>query len=157
MADFIKTIEIAVPPPRVWQVMVDVERWHEWTRSITSIKRLDGGAFQVGSRAQVRQPKLLPAVWTVTAFQPGRSFTWMSRMPGLRVIGGHSVEAGKHGSIVTLSVQFEGLFRSIAARLFRKLNVEYLDMEASGLKLRCEAGASEVLQSDVRKSRSGDG
>ena len=41
MAVFSTTIDIDAPPARVWQVMSDVERWHEWTPSITSIQRLD--------------------------------------------------------------------------------------------------------------------
>ena len=138
MRTFNKTVDIAAPPDRVWKVMVDVERWREWTRSIKSVRRLDGGPFGVGSRARVSQPKLLPAVWTVTRFEPLRSFTWSSGSPGLRVSGSHSVEAIDRGSRVTLGLQFDGLFGSLVARLLRKLNLEYLDLEAAGLKRRCE-------------------
>ena len=138
MRTFNKTVDIAAPPDRVWKVMVDVERWREWTRSIKNVRRLDGGPFGVGSRARVSQPKLLPAVWTVTRFEPLRSFTWSSGSPGLRVSGSHSVEAIDRGSRVTLGLQFDGLFGSLVARLLRKLNLEYLDLEAAGLKRRCE-------------------
>ena len=141
-ADFIKTIEIAAPPDNVWHVMADVERWPEWTASVTSVKRLNSGPFAIGSRARIRQPKLLPAVWTVTALIPGRSFTWISGMPGLHVKGHHAVQSDGGGSRVTLSIQFEGIFRGIAASAFRKLNEEYLNMEALGLKRYCESAKS---------------
>jgi uncharacterized membrane protein len=133
-----KTIEIDAPPERVWQVMVDVERWREWTASITSIERLDTGPFAVGSRARVLQPKLRPAVWTVTQLEPGRNFTWTSGIPGVRVIGGHAVERAGQGSRAVLSVEFKGLFGGLVARVMRKLNDEYVGMEAAGLKRRCE-------------------
>jgi uncharacterized membrane protein len=138
-ADFIKTIEIAAPADRIWNVMSDVAHWPEWTASVTSVKRLEAGPFGIGSRARVKQPKLLPAVWSVTALDPGRSFTWMSRMPGLRVLGSHIVESIGNRSRVTLSIQFIGLFRAFAIRASRKLNEEYLNMEAMGLKRRCES------------------
>ena len=69
------TIDINAPAERVWSVMSDIDRWHEWTPSITSVKRLGDGAFAVGTRVRIRQPGLPPAVWKLTAIEPGQSFT----------------------------------------------------------------------------------
>jgi uncharacterized membrane protein len=137
---FSTTVQIAAPCERVWQVMIDVEHWAEWTPSVTSVKRLDAGPLAIGSRARILQPSLRPAVWRVTDIQVGRMFTWVSGGSLLRVTGRHIVESVERGSRVTLSVQFEGFFGWLAARVFRKLNERYLDMEATGLKRRCEAG-----------------
>ena len=65
------SVDVNTPVDRVFEVMADTERWHEWTPSVTSIKRLDDGAFAVGSRAVIRQPKLPPALWTITAIDAG--------------------------------------------------------------------------------------
>src|SRR3712207_4077807 len=88
----VERIDIAAAPGDVWTVMLDVERWREWTPTITSIERLEGGPFRVGSRARVRQPKLPTAVWTVTVLEPGRYFEWRNVSPGLRSVAGHRAE-----------------------------------------------------------------
>lgn len=49
------TIDIHASPGRVWAVMSDIERWHEWTASITTVQRLDEGQIGVGSKARVKQ------------------------------------------------------------------------------------------------------
>ena len=104
MRRFSITTDVAAPAERVWQVMSDTDRWHEWTPSVTSVKRLGGGPLAVGSRAVIRQPRFPPALWEVTAIEPGTSFTWVSLAPGLRVIGHHSVEPAGAGSRATLSL-----------------------------------------------------
>jgi len=85
--DFETTVDISAKPEAVWSVMSDVEHWHEWTPSIRGIRLLDQGPLRIGSRAIVRQPKFPPAMWKVTAIDPGKSFTWVSGTPGMREIG----------------------------------------------------------------------
>ena len=79
MRTFNVSTDIAAPAERVWEVMIDTNRWHEWTPSITSVKRLSDAPIAVGSRVLIRQPKIPPASWTVTAIEPGASFTWVRR------------------------------------------------------------------------------
>lgn len=129
---------MAAPPQRVWEVMSDTDRWHEWTPSVTSIRRLDGGAFAVGSRALIRQPKFPPALWKITAIQPGRSFTWASTAPGVRVIAHHWVEPANGGSRATLSLEYRGILGGLLGRLTRDITERYLAFEARGLKARSE-------------------
>ena len=118
--------------------MRDVERWHEWTPSITSIELLGPGPFQVGKRARVRQPKLPPAEWTVTELVEGHHFTWVTRAPGITGTGRHVVEPHRGGSRVTLAVQHAGLLGPLVARLTRGITERYIAMEAEGLKRRSE-------------------
>ncbi|HVY93959.1 MAG TPA: SRPBCC family protein [Bryobacteraceae bacterium] len=137
---FETTIEIQAPPDRIWAAMRDIERWSEWTPSVIDIRLLDHGPIAVGTRAMVRQPKLLPAIWTITNFEEGRSFTWITRGPGLRVTARHSIERAANHSRVMLSLDFSGLLGSVFARLTRDLNARYLDLEARGLKEYAESG-----------------
>ena len=108
MTHFSIVVDIKAPPDRVVEVLCDVERWPEWTSTMTSVRRMDDGSLAVGSRARIRQPRLLPAVWQLTELDE-RSFTWVTRSPGVQITGEHLVEANGAGSRVTLSLQFSGL------------------------------------------------
>lgn len=119
--------------------MSDVERWHEWTQSITRVKQIGGKTFEVGSRYQVLQPKLPKAVWEVTEIIEGKSFTWVSSNPGVRVTGIHALEAHQGSVTVTLTLQYAGLFASLLARLTRNITERYIGYEANGLKQRSES------------------
>lgn len=121
--------------------MTDVERWDEWTASIVSVRRLDSGAFRLGSRARVKQPKFLPALWEVTQLTEGKCFTWVTRSPGVRAIGEHTVEPTANGSRATLSVTYGGALGWFAARLLARTTDRFLYMEAAGLKQRSEQAA----------------
>jgi uncharacterized protein YndB with AHSA1/START domain len=138
MLEFKTTTDIPAPPNRVWQVMSDVDHWHEWTPSITKVQRLRGAPLEVGTKALVRQPKLPPALWKVTAIEPGKSFTWVSSAPGLRVVGYHAVAPTPGGTRATLSLQLHGVFSGIFARMTRAITERYLAFEAKGLKARSE-------------------
>ncbi len=63
------TIDIQAPPDRVWAAMRDIEHWSEWTSSVITARLLNAGPLAVGSRAIVRQPKLLPAQWQITELE----------------------------------------------------------------------------------------
>lgn len=136
MRNFSITVDIAAPPDRVWAVLTDVQRWPEWTPTVTRIERLDQGPLAVGSRARIRQPKLPPAVWQVSEILEGRSFTWVTQSPGVSVIARHTVEPAVNGARATLSIGFAGLLGPLVARWTRRLNERYLALEAQGLRER---------------------
>jgi hypothetical protein len=133
---FSTAIDIAAPPERVWQVMSDVERWHEWTPSVSSVRLR--GPLAVGSTAVIRQPKFPPAWWKITRLDPGRSFTWVSAGPGLHVVARHSVAPTDRGARATLSLELQGLVGGLFGRMTRGITERYLAFEATGLKARSE-------------------
>ena len=87
-------ISIDAPPTLVWRVFSDVERWPDWTASVTSLKALDGPGLAVGKRFEIKQPRLPKLVWEVTALDEGTSWTWEQRSPGGRTIARPRVPAG---------------------------------------------------------------
>jgi len=142
MTHIYTTIDIQAPPDRVWAAMRDIEHWNEWTPTVTSVRSLDPGPLAVGTRAIVRQPKLLPARWQVTEVEKGRGFTWIMRGPGILVTARHSIEGAANGSRATLSLDFSGPLGPLCARLTRGLNARYLAIEARGLKKHAEEAAT---------------
>ena len=137
--DFSVSVQIGATPERVWAVMRDVERWHEWTPTITSVQWLNGGPLRVGARAKVQQPRLPPAEWQVTTLDEGRGFDWESRAPGLKVLARHTITPGVAVTRVTLSIQYGGLLGGLVGRLTASINKRYIALEADGLKRRAEA------------------
>jgi uncharacterized membrane protein len=137
--DVERTIDITAPRDQVWAIVADVERWPEWTASVTSIDRLDAGPLQIGSQARVRQPGLPVVVWTVTAFDSGRYFEWQNTRLGLKTVGGHRVEGRPGDSTrVTLSLGWSGYLAPLIRLSFGARSRRYIEMEAEGLKWRCE-------------------
>ena len=105
MADFGLVVEINASPARVWSVLLDVERWPEWTSSVTSARRLEFGPLALGSRTRIVQPRLSSATWKVTSFdEKKRAFAWTARSIGLKVVGKHKVDAFGSASRITSSV-----------------------------------------------------
>jgi hypothetical protein len=134
MRTFSHTIEIAASPARVWTILSDVERWPEWTASMTRVERLDRNPIGVGSRIRVKQPKLATAVFDVTSWTPERGFDWITRNPAVTAVANHIIEPADPGCRVTLSVTFSGPLSALVAWLYGGLTERYIRMEAEGLK-----------------------
>src|SRR5665213_442288 len=83
------SVIIDVPALLVWDVFVDVERWSEWTTSITRITPLDGAGIEVGRHFEIKQPRLPSVVWEVTEIDNGVSWTWRARSLGNTTFASH--------------------------------------------------------------------
>jgi uncharacterized membrane protein len=139
MENFRYTVEVFAPPERIWAVFVDVERWPEWTPTVTRAQRLEGGPLAVGSQTKIWQPKLTPVIWRVTVLdETAGVFTWTTSKPGIQVTATHKMETNDGGARVTLSLDYSGLVGALMAWQLKDLNWDYLTMEAAGLKQRCE-------------------
>jgi uncharacterized protein YndB with AHSA1/START domain len=134
------TTKIEAPTATVWDVLVDVATWPEWTRSMERVTRLESGTFTIGSQARIKQPRLRPMTWTVTELTPHASFTWEARSPGLVLRAGHVLQPlGAKVTEVRLVIEQRGVAAWLAQPFTSQLARRYVAMEANGLKARAEA------------------
>jgi hypothetical protein len=144
MSEFKFVVEITATPFHVWSTLLDVERWPEWTQSVTSVERLDDGPLAIDSRVRILQPRLIPAVWRVTELDPAnRVFIWRTGKPGVRLTATHRIDRTDQGARVTLTLAYGGLLGPFMAYQLKDLNWSYITMEARGLKARCESTVRE--------------
>jgi ligand-binding SRPBCC domain-containing protein len=133
------SVEISASAPMVWDVFVDVDRWSEWTASIQRIEPLDGPAIEVGKRFKIKQPGLPNLVWTVSAVDPGVSWTWSQRSPGGMTIAAHEVvPQGAGRTLATQRIEQRGPIGTLVGMLMQRRTKAFLDLEAKGLKARSE-------------------
>jgi uncharacterized membrane protein len=136
-------IYIDAPPAVVWRVTVDVERWPEWTPTVTSVSRI-GGPLALGSVARIKQPAQPEAEWVVTEFEEGQRFAWETRRPGLHMIGRHEMHPESSGTRNVLHVHARGVVAVLLWPVLRFMMRRALADENGGLKKRCEEIARSV-------------
>ncbi|MGH3677572.1 MAG: SRPBCC family protein [Mycobacterium sp.] len=133
------SIEIDAPASLVWDVFSDVERWPEWTASVTRLCGLDGPGIAVGKRFEIKQPRMPRLVWEVTDVVPGASWTWEQRSIGGRTFARHEIvpESGDR-TLVRQQIDQQGPVGGLVGLLMRGMTKRYLELEAQGLKARSE-------------------
>ncbi|OLT28967.1 hypothetical protein BJF79_10705 [Actinomadura sp. CNU-125] len=132
------TVDVAAPPERVWSILTDVERLPDLTPSMEHVELLDG-PLRRSARARVRQPRLAPAVWTVTEFTEHESFTWESRTAGVTTTGGHLVRPAPGGATLRLTLVQVGPLAPLLGLLLGRRARAYVTMEANGVKKAAES------------------
>jgi uncharacterized membrane protein len=136
-------VTIEAPVQRVWEVFTDVERWPEWTPSVTSAAVIAGDGVVLGARVRIKQPRLPEMTWEVTRVEPGSTWTWVSRSPGAVTEAVHRVRALDDSTTrVEQVIEQTGIVGTLVGRLMRGMTRRYLAMEGAGLKHHCEAGGS---------------
>jgi Polyketide cyclase / dehydrase and lipid transport len=131
--------QIEASPAAVWQVLVEVCHWPMWTPTVTRVEALDGDKLALGQRFRITQPKLRPAVWKVTALEPGANFVWEASAPGMRMSATHTVRQVESAQTqIELAFSFQGPVGTVVAWLYRGLVESYLRTEAVSLKAFAE-------------------
>ena len=138
--EYEKSVAVAAEPDRAWAVLSDLERWPERIATYEEVRRLDDGDLRVGSRAFVKQKGLAAGEWEVSELVPGRTFTWASRQPGVRIVGRHHVTTDAAGATrLTLVLEQTGWLSGLVSMVIGRKIKRYVDLEAEALKQAAEA------------------
>lgn len=135
------SIKIEAPVHAVWNVTQDVERWPEWTPTVTSVRLVSDPPLRLGSIALIRQPMQPESRWVVTEFAPGRRFAWETRRPGLHMVGSHDMTSENGGTRNILRIDASGWIAVLLWPVLRAAMRKALADENRGLKARCEGKA----------------
>ncbi|MEZ4776612.1 MAG: SRPBCC family protein [Bacteroidia bacterium] len=133
-----QNIAIQATPEAIFKILADVEHWHLWTASIKKIVLINNTVLGPGVSAKVFQPRLLPNVWKVIQYEENRSFTWVSKSPGLTMTAGHALSPGDNHTAVSLTMTYEGFLAKLLYKMTANLTSQYMTMEIEGLKKVCE-------------------
>lgn len=133
-------IHIAASPERVWEILSDLSRWHEWNPFIREAE----GEASVGSRLKLRMfpagGKPMTFRPTVRAAEPARELRWLGRlvMPGV-FDGEHAfqLEAADGGTRLTQAETFTGILVPLLASTFTRTETSFGELNRA-LKARAE-------------------
>ncbi|MBL7490903.1 SRPBCC family protein [Frankia sp. AgB1.9] len=145
------SVRIAAAADQVWAVLREVERWPEWTPTVSRVDRVESapeyvpgadgpaGELTKGDVVSIRQPRMPTLSWTVLDWSPGSFFSWSASSGGVTTVAEHRIDRTDDlGVTVTLSVRQSGLLAPVIGLLTGRQTRRYVDTEAQGLKHRCE-------------------
>lgn len=137
MTKFSTSVTINASQEAVWKILSDVAHWHEWTPTVTKVEVLNTPEIKLNNRYKVFQPKLQPAVWTVTLLTAPSNFTWESKIPGMHMVAEHILTPkGTDQTELTLTFTFDGWFGKLIGRMYGNTTKSYIQTEAQSLKKR---------------------
>lgn len=135
---------IKAPLDTVWRVLTDVEHIPEWTPSMKSVRIVEGTGFGVGTKVEIRQPRMIAMTWTVEEVVPGRHFRWAAVSPGVVTHGDHWLEPRANGrhTEARLEIRHTGALAWLIGALTMRRTARYVDLEMQGLMTASEAASS---------------
>ena len=136
-----ESLDVAAPPNRVWNAVVDFEARPQWSPRVKEARIADGGPLQEGSRIRLKIGRDRFTA-TVVEIHPPERLTLLVRGPGFRV--NHLYELRPDGNDVTvmLSGHYGGLVGSLVARFMSGSIHRDLTEELDAIKRASEAGLS---------------
>jgi uncharacterized protein YndB with AHSA1/START domain len=131
--EFVEEVTIAASVDTVWGVLMNLEAWPTWTRTMKSVTRRTSGELTVGSRVRVVQPFMTPHTWTVTELVRLTTFTWETRQLGVRLIARHDLSSTGSTTTARISARIDGPLGRVVARLAPARIRHFVRTEAAGL------------------------
>lgn len=132
--EYAKVLECGAPRGAVWNVLADVQKWPEWTPTMTSVRALGASGLTPGNKFEVKQPGLAKAVFTVDACVEGTAFAWSTRSAGVSTLADHVLsDTARGGTRVELSIRMSGPGVGLLWMLLGRKVRSFVDTEAESL------------------------
>jgi hypothetical protein len=129
------TRSCALPAAELWPVMSGVRDWGSWLPTVDAVRAVDPQRpEEVGAAYVVDQPGLPRATWTITEWEPGRSFAWTSPRPGLVSTGRHELVPTPEGTTIRLAIEWTGALAGVARLFYGRKTHDYVTREAEALE-----------------------
>jgi hypothetical protein len=138
------TIDISVPPAKVWSIITDIDGWSDWSPTIraSSGTPVIGGKLDItmcGKTADVNGPKYSPKMMSMV--EP-TTFSWTARM-GLSFMFTNdkiiTLEEIPAGTRVTHTETFRGLMAKMSKKRMEEGVPPMLKSMNEALKIKAEA------------------
>jgi uncharacterized membrane protein len=123
----------------VWEITEDVERWPEWTPTVTAVRKLSEEPFGRGSVVRIKQPGQPESEWTVTEYIYQDRFSWKTKRMGLHMTASHKVRKRDGGTLNNLRLEASGFVALLLWPVLYFAIRKALKEENHGLKTRCES------------------
>ncbi len=138
---FEKSIEIASPQQRVWDVLSDLEAWPQRIETVDTVELLKRLRRSPRAAACDSSSQKLPeGTWDITAWDAPSYFEWTQTTRAITSVAGHRVEAlGEDRSRLTLTLDMRGFLIPIIALFYKNLTNDYMNLEAEGMKRAAES------------------
>ncbi|MEL6676173.1 MAG: SRPBCC family protein [Bacteroidota bacterium] len=121
----------------IWQIWTEVDEWHQWDKGLQKASLHD--PWQIGAKGTLRSLENRKVKFTVTEFEPGKSYTFKSNLPLGGLYVKRSLERQGDQVLFTHEVWFQGLTKGIFARLLGKDFQAMLPQVMENIKVIAEA------------------
>ena len=138
MGSLTERIATAVPPQRVWAVVVDFEGRPHWAPRVKEATLLDGPPLREGSRIRLRVDRDR-FTSTVVELQPEKRLVLLVQGPGFRVHHTYELDPSGGGTVVSLTGDYRGMIGGLVSRFMRGSIRRDLVDELAAIKGAAEA------------------
>lgn len=122
-----RSFEVPLPRDAAWSALADVEAWPAWAPHIAAAQTAPQGPVQRDTSGTFRFRPIGRSRFTMTEFDPPRSWTWTGRALGVTIDYEHRFEPASAGSTrLVWSVRSRGR-AGVRARLFAAVYSKLID------------------------------
>lgn len=125
------SIQSRVQPGRIWQQYARVDQWHVWDAEVEWASL--NGPFREGATGELKPKGGPKTAFTITSYEPERSFTTRSSIPFGKMDIIHHILPEGDTWVVTHTVQLSGPLSGLFAQIMGKKIVRALPLALSKL------------------------